>query len=132
VVGAREEREPADNAPVLLYPIDDADPFVFGDRYRRRWIVLGEVELDPLPVFELVECGEVVLESRIFGMVGRLDREFENVGIRFFERLPHFRIIRHALVAHELEKRVGRADAHAADIVGRVARMDAGGAVEGL
>ena len=90
------------------------------------------IEFDLLPILELVKRREVVFETSFFGVIGRLDRELENECVRLLHRLPHLRIIRHALVAHHLEERIGRADAHAADIVGRMARMNTGSAVEGL
>ena len=90
------------------------------------------IELNLLPVLELVERREVVLEARFLGVVGCFDRELKNERVRLLHRLPHLRIVRHTLVAHHLEERIGRADAHATDIIGRVARVNTRSAVEGL
>ena len=72
VVGAREEGETADDIPVLLYPIHDAYPFVFAHRDCRRRIVVRVIELDLLPVLELVERREVVFETSFFEWSGAL------------------------------------------------------------
>ena len=87
--------------------------------------MLGIIELHALPVFQLIERSEIVLETSFFRMVGRFNRKLEYKRICLFHRLPHLWIERHALIAHELKKRVGRADAHAADVVWRVTRVNA-------
>ena len=91
--------------------------------------MFGEIQFDHLPVFELLYRGKVVLED---GTARCLDGEFQDERRRLVGVLPHFRMCMHALIAHHLEERVGRRDADAADVVLRVARVDAGRAVEGL
>src|SRR3989344_7637525 len=126
---AREERKPADDIPVLEKPRHDRDPLLFAHRNRRRRIVLGPIELDRFPVFELLDRGEIVFEDRA---LRRAYRKFQHVGIRLVRGLPHFGVMRDTLVAYHLVERVGRRDADAADVVLRVTRMDARGAGEGL
>ena len=67
--------------------------------------------------------GQVVLCD---GAVGGLHRKFHDVGVRRRERLADLGEVGELLVLHHLEERVGCGDPHAADVIFRVARMEAG------
>ena len=64
MVFARQEGEAADDIPVRVDPVGDRDPFIVADGDGHRRIMLGVIDLDHLPVLELLESREVVLEDR--------------------------------------------------------------------
>src|SRR3989344_6130063 len=126
---AWEEREAADDVPVIVEPRNDLHPLLFSHRYRRGRIVLGEIHFDHLPVFELLQRSKVVFEDRARRS---LDRKFEYEGCRLVLVLPDFRVRMHALIAHHSVERVGGGDTDTADVILRVTRMYPARAVERL
>ena len=91
--------------------------------------MLREILFHELPVLKLLNGRQVIFED---GALRRLHGKVNHEGGRRVRRLPHFGVIGDALILQHLEERVSMRDAHAADVVRRVARMHAGGAIHGL
>src|SRR3989344_2099592 len=129
VVTARKEGESTDDVPVAVEPVSHPNPLVVPNLDSNGWVVLGVGDLHLLPVLKLVERGEMVLA---YGSIRWLYRELEDEGVGGLLRLPNFRVIRHALLLHQFEERISRADTDALDVVWSVARMHAARHVERL